>query len=270
MRAKRSLGQNFLIDPNLQRKIVAAVEPEPDDVVVEIGAGTGALTRHLAGQVARLIAIELDDRLAASLERGLGRGDGVEIVHGDALDIDLARLAAGRYKVVGNIPYNITTPLLFHVLDQEPRPERIVVMLQQEVAERIVADPGGKTYGALSIGVRALADVELLFRVGRNAFRPVPDIDSAVLGITPRPDAPGPEEAGDLRALTRAAFGRRRKQLQKTLRTAPGYALGMVEVQTLEAETGIRLVARPETLSPDQFIDLAATLRTRGYPRRGP
>jgi 16S rRNA (adenine1518-N6/adenine1519-N6)-dimethyltransferase len=268
--AKKSLGQNFLIDANIQRKIVAALEAGPEDEVLEIGPGRGALTRHLAGRVGRLVVVELDDALAAALAAELGGA--VEVIHGDALDVRLTAVSAlpERLKVVGNIPYNITTPLLFHLLEGPERPERIVVMIQREVADRILAPPGAKAYGALSVGIRTVAEVDRLFAVGRNAFRPVPDVESMVIRIRPfrQPLLDGGAER-DLRALTRTAFGWRRKQLQKILRSAPEYALGSEEVSTVAEGTGIDLRLRPESLTPEEFIGLAAALRELGRPRAG-
>jgi 16S rRNA (adenine1518-N6/adenine1519-N6)-dimethyltransferase len=268
-RPKKSLGQNFLVDPNLQRKIVEAVDPRPDDTVIEIGPGTGALTRHIAGRVARLVAIEKDDALAEALRAELGHVSGFTLVHGDALEADIAALATapGLTKVVGNIPYNITTPLVFRLLERGQRPASIVFMMQREVADRILAAPGEKDYGALSVGVRAVADAERLFQVGRSAFRPVPNVDSTVLRITPHsPARLSEQDETDLRVLTRATFSMRRKQLQKILRSVPEYALDAATATRILAETGIAAEARPETLSPDRFVALARALRAYGLP----
>ncbi|MEJ2216596.1 MAG: 16S rRNA (adenine(1518)-N(6)/adenine(1519)-N(6))-dimethyltransferase RsmA [Gemmatimonadota bacterium] len=266
-RAKRSLGQNFLVDPNIQKKIVQALDPHPNDTVVEIGPGHGALTRHLAGRVARLVAIELDDDLAAALREEYAGREDVDIRHADALDMDLDQLAPSpeTLRVVGNIPYNITSPLLFHLLEQSP-PVCVVLMVQKEVADRITAAPGSKTFGALSVGVQTAARVEALFRVGRGAFRPTPAVDSAVIRLLPGPRL-SRSDARDLRTLTRVAFGQRRKQFQKILRTSPEYALDVDGVRSLEAFTGLDLSNRPETLHPDQFVALSRALRARHLPR---
>ena len=260
-RAKRSLGQNFLVDANLQRKIVDALDPAPEDEVLEIGPGQGALTRHLAPLVGRLVLVELDDQLAAALQREYAGDPRVEVVHTDILDASLEELSRdpARLKVIGNIPYNITTPILFSLLERRPRPSRIVLMVQREVAERIVAPPGSKTYGALAVGVQAVADAERVLNVSRNAFRPVPDVESAVVRITPHdpPRMSVPEEEA-LRRLTRAAFGQRRKQFQRILRDA--YSLSPERIAEIEAATGFRLDARPETFSAADFIRLAAQL----------
>ena len=272
VRAKRSLGQNFLVDPNAQRRIVEALEAGADDVVVEIGPGHGALTQHLAGAVRRLVLVELDNALAAALEREYAGRDDVVVVHRDVLETDVASLLEqpARAKIVGNIPYNITTPILFHLLDMQPRPERIVVMIQREVADRIIAEPGGRTYGALSVAIRAVADVERVLHVKRGAFRPVPDVDSTVIRIVPRAPAPlTPDEERDLRELTRAAFGWRRKQLGTILRQSALYDLPPHEIDALAASTGITPEQRPETLAPETFVALARALRALGRPLAG-
>ncbi|CAN5420042.1 16S rRNA (adenine(1518)-N(6)/adenine(1519)-N(6))-dimethyltransferaseRsmA [soil metagenome] len=262
-RAKRSLGQNFLVDPNIQRKIADALDPQPTDEVLEIGPGQGALTRHLAGRVRRLVLVELDNDLAARLQQEFSADPSVEVVNADILDIPLERISAdpAALKVIGNIPYNITTPILFSLLERRPRPREIVLMVQREVADRILAAPGNKTFGALAVGVRTVADAERVLNVGRNAFRPVPDVESAVLRILPhQPPRLLEEEEPRVRSLTRAAFGQRRKQLQRILRDA--YHLSPEQVEALEQTVGLDLSARPETLTPEQFIALARALLT--------
>ncbi|MGH7469289.1 MAG: 16S rRNA (adenine(1518)-N(6)/adenine(1519)-N(6))-dimethyltransferase RsmA [Longimicrobiales bacterium] len=269
-RARKSLGQNFLLDPNIQRKIVAALDPQPMDTVIEIGPGLGALTSHLVGRVKRLIAIELDDRLATSLQQEYqGRTD-FTLLHQDVMQCDFKTLApAGDYKVIGNIPYNITTPLLFRLLQPSARPRVLVLMLQKEVAQRITTGPGSKEYGALSVGVQSVARAERLFNVSRSAFRPVPGVDSTVLRITPMQPPPlQAEEEADMRTLTRTLFGQRRKQMQSVLRHAPEYQLSAADVKDLETGTHIDLNARPEALAPEQFIALSRSLRNAGRPLR--
>lgn len=261
-RPKRSLGQNFLVDENVQKKIVAALDAGPDDEVLEIGPGRGALTRHLAGRVKRLVLVELDDELARRLaEVYEGRPD-VAVLHRDVLDIDLGSLSdtPGSLLVVGNIPYNITTPIVFKLLER-PRPLRIVLMVQAEVADRIVAAPGSKAYGALSVGVRSVARVERLFDVGRGAFRPVPRVDSAVLRIEPLvPEPLERKEEARLRRLVRAAFQWRRKQLAKILRDHPDLELPEEIPERAARAAGIDLRDRPERLAPEQFVALARAL----------
>jgi 16S rRNA (adenine1518-N6/adenine1519-N6)-dimethyltransferase len=265
VRAKKSLGQNFLVDASFQRRIVDALELDARDQVIEIGPGTGALTSHIVASGCTLIAIELDDALAASLESQYATEPNVRIVRGDVLKTDLRALSnvpPEQRKIVGNIPYNITSPLLFRLLERDLRPERLVVMVQKEVADRILAPPGEKAYGALTVGVRSVARAERLFNVPRGAFRPSPDIDSSVLLV--RPILPHPlsvVEETDLRTLTRAAFSWRRKQFQKTLRSAPEYDLTVDQVAAVSERTGLDLEQRPETFEPGAFVALARALR---------
>lgn len=268
-RPRRSLGQNFLVDPNLQQKIVDAIAPGPEDDVLEIGPGTGALTRRIAGLARRLVAVELDDGLAANLQAEFDARSDVTVLHRDILEVELEHITTrpDRLKVVGNIPYNITTPLIFHLLERRDRPATMVLMVQREVADRILADPGTKAYGALSVGVRTVAAAERLFNVRRTAFRPSPNVDSTVIRITPlRPQVLEPHEEEDLRTLTRCAFAWRRKQLQRILRSAPEYALEAGAIPSLASETGLDLAARPEDLAPQDFITLARALRDRERP----
>jgi 16S rRNA (adenine1518-N6/adenine1519-N6)-dimethyltransferase len=263
-RAKRALGQNFLIDPNVQRKIVAALGAGPGDEVLEIGPGVGALTRHLAGRVRRLVLVELDNGLAARLGEEFAGDPSVEVVNEDVLDVPLERISAdpGRLKVIGNIPYNITTPILFGLLERRPRPAAIVLMVQREVADRILEPAGSKTYGALAVGVQAVADVSRVMNVSRDAFRPIPDVMSSVVRIVPHdPPRLSPEDEAALRELTRAAFQQRRKQFQRILRDA--WELSVDEVAEVGRAAGMDLVQRPETFPPQKFIDLARVLRDR-------
>ena len=258
IRPKRSLGQNFLVDPNIRRKIVGALELGERDTLLEIGPGRGALTDHLARVAGRLVAVELDDDLAADLGDRFAGCPNVEIVHRDFLAFDLHGLseAPEHLVVVGNIPYNITTPILFKLL-QPPRPREILIMVQREVADRIVAVPGTPAYGALAVGVQIVADAEIVFRVPRGAFRPVPKVDSAVVRIVPhRPPRLVAEEEAAVRSVTRAVFQWRRKQLQKTLRSHPELGLTPVQVERVAAQTGWDLTRRPETLSPREIVRL--------------
>jgi 16S rRNA (adenine1518-N6/adenine1519-N6)-dimethyltransferase len=270
VRAKKSLGQNFLVDPNYQKRIVEALELGEEDELIEIGPGTGALTQHLVGRVRHLTAIELDDQLAAALRDRFADVPGFHLVHQDVMEVPLTAISQNieAAKVVGNIPYNITSPLIFRLLERDHRPARIVLMVQKEVADRVAAPPGDKQFGALSVGVQAVAEVERLFTVPRGAFRPVPNVDSAVVRIVPRrPLQLTDEEEQDLRALTRAAFGMRRKQLQKILRSADAYGLDADAIAELAAQLGYPLANRPEQLSATQFIALSRLLRQAGYPR---
>lgn len=267
-RAKRSLGQNFLVDPNLQRKIVASLDATREDEVLEIGPGRGALSEYLVGACRRLILVELDDELSADLEAAWGARPDVRVVHADFLTVDLSELSRDVYRllVVGNIPYNVTAPIVFKLLER-PRPARIVLMVQREVAQRLAAKPGTSAYGALTVGVQSVATVDALFKVPRTAFRPVPRVDSTVVRI--RPFSPPPlteNEEKALRELTRVAFGWRRKQLQKTLREHPRYRLSQEDVRNLEADFGHSLTRRPETFTPVELQRLSLLLAERSSP----
>jgi 16S rRNA (adenine1518-N6/adenine1519-N6)-dimethyltransferase len=203
----------------------------------------------------------LDDQLVERLRAEYGHHDHVDIIHADFLDVTLEQVTPvpASLKVIGNIPYNITTPILFALLERRPRPREIVLMVQREVADRILAPPGSKTYGALAVGVQTVATAERVLNVGRKAFRPVPEVESAVIRIVPHAPPPLSEaEEKAVRNLTRAAFGQRRKQFQRILRDA--YHLTPQGIASLEQATGLDLQARPETLAPARFIDLARAL----------
>ncbi len=264
--AKRSLGQNFLVDPALQRRIVAAVGAGPGDSILEIGPGRGALTDHLVATGAHITAIELDDALAAALTVRYADTPRVAIAQGDILATELPALipAWSRTRVVGNIPYNITTPILFHLL-RPPLPADIVLTLQAEVADRILAEPGNRSYGALSVGVRVHACATRLFGIPRTAFRPVPRVESVTLRITPH--APPPltaAEATRIRTLTRAAFGWRRKQLGTIVRRHPDLRSVARPVLAALAARGLSHSLRPEQLSVQDFVALARAAASDG------
>ena len=193
------------------------------------------------------------------------------VVHGDALEVDLQSLVDPDRPslVVSNVPYGITSPLLFRFLDLRPFPRKLVLLVQREVAERIAAGPGNKVYGALSVGVQARGTVRLAFRVGRKAFRPVPAVESALLVIEPRRAGPSAQALDDLRALTRTAFSRRRKQLGTILRASSDYALPEGRLEAVLGDLDISPSARPETLSSQQFMDLASALRAAAEAREG-
>jgi len=261
-RAKKSLGQNFLVDPNIQRKIVAAVELTPGDEVLEIGPGQGALTTLLVGRCGRLVLVELDDALFQELAARYGDDPSVEVVHGDFLELDLQELSEdpGALKVIGNIPYNITAPLIFKLLER-PRPRELLIMVQREVADRVLSPPGTRAYGAMAVGVRSVAEVERVMNVSRNAFRPVPKVDSTVIRIVPhRPPKMVEAEERGLRRLTRVAFQWRRKQFQTILRNHPEFGLSREEVEEAQRDTGFDLTARPEAFSPQELLRLATAV----------
>jgi 16S rRNA (adenine1518-N6/adenine1519-N6)-dimethyltransferase len=265
-RPKRSLGQNFLVDPNIRRKILDHVRPRPTDTVVEIGPGRGALTEGLIERSPRLVVIELDSDLARIWEERAGSAANLEVITGNVLDVRIADLADPEsVVVVGNIPYNITTPILFHLLDR-PRPREIILMVQKEVSDRLAAAPGSSDYGALSVGVQLVADVVPLFNVPRSVFRPRPAVDSTVVRIVPKRPAPLTEvEERSVRAVTRAAFQWRRKQIGTTLRKHPDLALGAGGSKEVLKATGLDGTRRPETLSVEVMVSLARAASAIGW-----
>lgn len=263
-RSPPALGQHFLIDRNILERIADALEPDAFDLVIEVGAGPGTLTDVLAKRVGHVIAIEKDRRLAADLgEEGRGTRDGVRVIHGDALRLDWhgllrdtrpSSLVPGPFKVVGNIPYAITSRLIDKALTP-PLPERIVFLVQAEVADRMAAGPGSKTYGALSVGVQALCRVEKLFGVAAGSFQPPPRVRSAVVRLRPLPTPlVTAMEVRPFRQFVTACFSRRRKQLGNVLRALTGRSAEAVG-EWLEA-LGIDTAQRSETLAPEQFVQL--------------
>ncbi len=261
-RTKKRLGQHFLTDPRILGRIADAVEATPSDTVIEIGPGPGGLTAELARRAGRVIAIEKDRDLAAALA---SRWPNVTVVEGDALTVDW-RTAAGPesgYRVAGNIPYNITSPLLDKAL-APPRPAVIAFLVQREVADRVAARPGTTAYGALSVGVQAVASVETVFRVGAGAFTPPPQVDSALLRLRPHTTPLVPDHAlGTFRRLVTGLFGFRRKQLLRGLRELTSWPAE--RCAAVLARAGLDPAARPETLAPPGFAALCDALVDAGW-----
>ncbi|WP_428569702.1 MAG: 16S rRNA (adenine(1518)-N(6)/adenine(1519)-N(6))-dimethyltransferase RsmA [Solidesulfovibrio sp. DCME] len=256
-RPKRSLGQNFLSDPNIAAKIVAALAITAPDTVVEIGPGRGALTPFiLAAGPGSYLALEKDRDLAVRLAR---EHPGAAVAMVDALRLDWRRLdSLARVKVVGNLPYNIASPLLWDLCAGASRFDRGVFMVQHEVARRLAALPGGREYGALSAWVQAFARVDYLFKVPPTVFRPMPKVDSAVVAVTPLPADRRPQDPAALAGLLKQLFSLRRKQLGSILK-------GSLDAAALEWLAGQALSGRnrPEELSPRQLTELAILLKTR-------
>ncbi|MCL4475937.1 MAG: 16S rRNA (adenine(1518)-N(6)/adenine(1519)-N(6))-dimethyltransferase RsmA [Nitrospirae bacterium] len=251
--AKKRLGQNFLFDPSILKRIVQAARLSPDDTVVEIGPGPGRMTVMLAGCVKKVIAIELDRELYERLSSELSGYDNIDLVHGDALKFPYETL--GEFKVVANIPYYITTPILFKLLEHRDRLISITVTIQKEVAERIVARPGGKEYGVLSLMIQYYGNPKLEFIVPRGAFRPVPKVDSAVIHIeiSQRPSVAVKDEKLFFRVI-KTAFSQRRKMLLNSLKPIT------VDIKERLILAGIEPSRRPETLSIEEFARLADVL----------
>jgi 16S rRNA (adenine1518-N6/adenine1519-N6)-dimethyltransferase len=253
---RKSLGQNFLFDLNLTARIARAAEPLENVTIVEIGPGPGGLTRALLALGARrVIAIERDQRAIDALAEIVARYPGrLDIVAGDALAIDpREQLGPERARVVANLPYNIATPLLVGWLTAEPWPpwyDSLVLMFQREVAERIVAAPGSKSYGRLSVLAGWRTEAKILFDVARSAFVPPPKVTSSVIRLTPK-QVPAQCDAVALQRVTEAAFGQRRKMLRQSLKT-----LG-IDANALLELAGIDPTARAEEIPVDGFVAMA-------------
>jgi len=258
---RKSLGQHFLTDRRILGRIADALHLEGDETVLEIGPGRGALTDLLADRARRLIAIEYDRALAAMLRERYARRSNVLVAEADVLEVSLGELAAGPYVLVGNVPYYITTPILFHAL-VPPRADRAVYLVQREVAQRLSAKPGTKEYGALTVNVAAVARAETLFGVPAGAFAPPPKVESAVVRITPlAKPLVSTEEERPFRTLVQGAFGMRRKQMRRVVRSL--YALDAEQADELLAAAGIEPADRPEVLSVEQFVALLRGVRQR-------
>jgi 16S rRNA (adenine1518-N6/adenine1519-N6)-dimethyltransferase len=253
----KRLGQNFLIDPNIVRKIVALAGLNSNDHVLEIGPGRGILTEALSRAAGNVTAIEVDPRLHVYLKMKQAELPNVELVCDDALAYPVESLPMGTV-VVANLPYYISTPLLFRLLDQHGRFPRMVLMLQDEVADRLVAQPGGSDYGVLSVMAQYAADISKAFKVSAQCFRPRPEVASAVVLLRAKERTRlSQQEEVAFRALVKAAFAHRRKTLANSLRDE-GYALHSV-TETLQ-RLDIAPTRRAETLSVEDFLQLALAL----------
>ncbi len=260
-RPKKSLGQVFLIERSIQQKILELAELDAEDTVIEIGPGTGALTRDILPYVKRLIALEIDPALASFLRTSLGDSPRLLLLCADALRFDYERVSAvlgTRIKMVGNLPYVISAPLILTFLEQSSAFSLLVLMLQKEVAERLTAPPGGRQYGTLSVLCRSRFDIRLERRVPKSCFHPVPKVDSAVLRFVPRQTPLLPDEAeGIFRELVRAAFSKRRKTLFNALRTSLPARFTAEGLRMRLVESGIEPGRRPETLSAEEYARLS-------------
>lgn len=261
IRLTKSLGQNFLTDVNIIRKIAEAGELTPEDLVIEVGPGIGALTVFLAQQAGKVIAVEIDKNLIPALRETTAQYPNVTIIHEDILKVDIPSLLqgwSGRVKVISNLPYYVTTPVVMLFLENNYPIERMVLMVQKEVALRMAAKPGTKDYGALSVGVQVAGTSKVLFMVSKNCFIPKPDVDSAVLRIL----LTG-ERLQQIQDRTiffncvRAAFSQRRKTLLNAMSGAPNWRLEKEAVKRLIDAMNLKETVRGEELSVDQFITLS-------------
>jgi len=258
IRPKKSLGQHFLKDPHYLKKIADAARINREDQVLEIGPGLGHLTRELAARAKNVIALELDERLVPRLGEEFSETAKIEIVHADALAYQYETLS-GRWKVVANLPYYISTPIIRRLLQFREKFTTLTLMLQKEVAERIAAPPGGKEYGYLSVLVQFYAEARMEFIVPPGAFTPQPEIDSAVITLVVR-DAPAVAVRDErfFFRLVKAAFSQRRKTLRNAIRQL---GIPKERIDRVLSATGIDLSRRAETLSVEDFGTLADFLR---------
>lgn len=251
-RARKRFGQNFLSDPNIIRKIIDAIRPQPGELMVEIGPGLGAMTAPLIERLGHLHVVEIDRDLIARLHETYAPAQ-ITVHEGDALKFDFSSLCAGGdqpLRIVGNLPYNISTPILFHLAEYADRVKDMTFMLQKEVVDRMAAAPGSKVYGRLSVMLQAWCQVTSLFVVPPGAFRPPPKVDSAVVRLVPRdPATVGIADPAHFARLVKAAFGQRRKTLRNALH-------GLVDEAGFAA-AGVRSDARAEQLDVAEFIALA-------------
>ena len=260
--ALKRFGQHFLKDRSVLARIADALELTGTETVLEIGPGRGALTELLLERAGRVVAVEIDRALADLLRTRWGRDPRFTLVERDGLPVRHADVAGEDFVLAGNVPYYITTPILFHALER-PRARRAVYLVQKEVAERVVAPPGGKAYGALSVNVQAIATGELLFKVPPGAFAPPPKVDSAVLRVTPLAEpVVSPAEEQGFSAFVQEVFGLRRKQLRRVVRTVAH--LDAEEGDAVVARAGLDPEARPEVLSPREFVGLYRALKRVG------
>ena len=260
---KRRLGQHFLTDPRILARIADALQAGPDDTVLEIGPGRGGLTAALAERAARVVAIEKDRELVPSLR---ARFPSVDVVEGDALELDWHAVIPGPFLLVGNIPYNITSPLLDKAL-LPPVPRRILFLVQKEVADRVIAAPGTSEYGALTVGVQSAVRAERLFTVAAGAFQPRPKVDSAVLRLTPLADPlVSDRERESFRAAVVGLFSYRRKQLLRGVRELTGW--DAAQSGDLLEQAAVSPTVRPEVLSPAEFVQLHRALVDGGWRQR--
>lgn len=258
---QKKYGQNFIGDPALLERIATVCDWQPGDRALEIGPGAGTLTRAIAREAEEVLAVEIDRRLAPLLEETLADCANVHLVFTDALKADLDALMRdtlgwdGRYKLIANLPYYITTPLIMHVLEDSEKVSELVIMVQKEVGERLCAAPGSKAYGAVTVMVQYAATVARAFDVGRHAFAPAPEVDSTILHLIPYEKRPIQAQSDAvLRRVVKAAFSQRRKTLRNSL-SSLGCDKALIK-QALEA-AGIEDSRRAETLSVAEFVALA-------------
>ena len=259
---RKNYGQNFLIDSHVIEKIIDAAEIDKSSEVLEIGPGIGTLTQYLAENAGTVKAVEIDDKLIPILEKTLAEYDNVEVIHGDILKQDIGAMFEGRpFKIVANLPYYITTPIIMGLLESRVPAESITVMIQKEVADRMKAAPGSKDYGALSLAVQYYADPYLAANVPPNCFMPRPNVGSAVIRLK-RFETPSVEVKDEQKMfkLIRAAFNQRRKTLANAIKNFEGLSYSREEVEDALTSIGLDVRVRGEALSLEEFARLSDNL----------
>lgn len=265
IRLTKSLGQNFLTDANIIRKITESGELSEKDLVIEVGPGIGALTVSLAQQAGRVVAVEIDKKLIPVLDETVGTLPNTAIIHGDILKVDLSQVIMGwngPVKVISNLPYYITTPVVMMFLENDFPIERMILMVQKEVAMRMAAKPGTKDYGALSVGVQTAGEPKVLFEVSKNCFIPKPDVDSAVLRIIlSRRYLDRITDRDVFFHCIRAAFSQRRKTLLNAMSGAPTWRIEKECIRNAITQMKLKENIRGEELSVEQFITLSNLIK---------
>jgi len=256
-RSKKSLGQNFMMDGNVARKLIEAADVHMDDIVLEVGPGMGILTKELLKRAKRVSAVEIDKRLVEILEAEFESEEKFEVVHGDFLKFDISEFAVEtgqRIKIIGNIPYHITSQILIHAFDHFTSIESLTVTVQKEVADRIVSPPGNKDYGILSVYAALFSDARRLFNISRGVFNPKPRVESSAIKLEFREQLSFKETNIELlRNIIRKTFGKRRKMLRNSLKEI-GDCINYLE------DKGFDLTRRPESLDVKEFIALSSAI----------
>ena len=264
---QKRFGQNFLIDSHILEKIVSAAEITKDDCVLEIGPGIGTMTQYLAESAREVLAVEIDKSLIPILADTLSPYDNVTVINEDILKVDIAKLVKEKnhgnpIKVVANLPYYITTPIIMGLFESHVPLKNITIMVQKEVADRMQVGPGTKDYGALSLAVQYYAKPEIVANVPPNCFMPRPNVGSAVIRLTRHDTVPVDVEDEKLMfAIIRASFNQRRKTLANGLSNAPGIRLSKEEIQESITELGVPVTIRGEALTLQQFAELSNIIK---------
>lgn len=262
IRLSRSRGQNFLVDGNVLRRIMEAASVDPGETILEIGPGIGVLTEELCRRAARVVAVEMDDRLARVLRENLGDRGNLEVVEGDVLKVDLASLfrEGEKVKVVSNLPYNVATPTVIRLLLELPESREMILLVQRELAERYSASPGSPAYGAVSVKIQVLSRVEMLFRVPPSVFLPTPRVESCLIRLSRKEGAPAPRSCRPFFHFLDKAFSSRRKTLLNSLGSGREAYLPRERVSEVLSRLGIPPNRRAEELSPGELLRLHRAL----------